>query len=67
MTRSNHNIYDVVCFQLFYLDRVEFKAEKVDRWFSTALNWTTEKVKKKERKRGTFAWRVWQGQNHREA
>ncbi|KAJ8433028.1 hypothetical protein Cgig2_015455 [Carnegiea gigantea] len=50
MTRLNHNIYDVVHFQLFYLDRVEFKAEKVDRWFPIALNWTTKKVKKRERK-----------------
>jgi len=29
---------------LFYLDRVQFCGEKVDRWFPTAINWTTEMV-----------------------
>ncbi|KAJ8421971.1 hypothetical protein Cgig2_027294 [Carnegiea gigantea] len=28
---------------LFYLDRVEFRAEKVETWFPTALNWATER------------------------
>lgn len=42
-------IFRVVFFQLFYLDRVEFKAQKVDRWFPTAINWPTEKVKQRDR------------------
>jgi len=47
--KPSNNIYNVLCFQLLYLDRVEFRAEKVERWFPTALNWTAERVKKRER------------------
>ncbi|KAJ8420308.1 hypothetical protein Cgig2_028058 [Carnegiea gigantea] len=48
MEIMNHNICDFLFFQLFYLDRVEFKAEKVERGFPTAINWPTYKVKKRE-------------------
>ncbi|KAJ8422519.1 hypothetical protein Cgig2_028276 [Carnegiea gigantea] len=34
---------------LFYLDRVEFKADKVERWFPILINWPTKKVKKRDR------------------
>ncbi|KAJ8445808.1 hypothetical protein Cgig2_027889 [Carnegiea gigantea] len=30
---------------LFYLDRVEFKDDKVERWFPIAINWPTDKLK----------------------
>ncbi|KAJ8432985.1 LOW QUALITY PROTEIN: hypothetical protein Cgig2_022629 [Carnegiea gigantea] len=43
MRKPSNNIYNVLCFQLFYLDRVEFRAEKVETWFPTALNWATER------------------------
>ena len=49
MRKPNNNVYNFLCFQLFYLDRVEFRAEKVERWFPTALNRTTKRVKKRER------------------
>ena len=34
---------------MFYLDRVEFRADKVERWFSIAINWQTEKVRERDR------------------
>ncbi|KAJ8437194.1 hypothetical protein Cgig2_007544 [Carnegiea gigantea] len=31
-------------FELFYLDRVEFRVDKVERWFPIAINWPTESI-----------------------
>ncbi|KAJ8445620.1 hypothetical protein Cgig2_018561 [Carnegiea gigantea] len=49
MKITNFNIYNVLLCKLVYLDRVEFRADKVERWFPIAINWQTEKLKKKDR------------------
>ncbi|KAJ8423245.1 hypothetical protein Cgig2_022416 [Carnegiea gigantea] len=46
---TNFNIYNVLLCQLFYLDRVEFGADKVKRWFLIAVNWPTKKMRKRDR------------------
>ena len=30
--------------QLFYLDRVQFWVTKIEKWFPTAINWSTQMV-----------------------
>ncbi|KAJ8445621.1 LOW QUALITY PROTEIN: hypothetical protein Cgig2_018562 [Carnegiea gigantea] len=49
MKITNFNIYNVLLCKLFYLDRVEFRANKVERWFPIAINWQTEKMRKRDR------------------
>ena len=35
--------------QLFYLNRVQFRGRKVERLFPTAINWDTDKVKTRDK------------------
>ncbi|KAJ8435722.1 LOW QUALITY PROTEIN: hypothetical protein Cgig2_002679 [Carnegiea gigantea] len=39
----------LMCTQLFYLDIVQFRANKVERWLLVAINWPTEKVRKRDK------------------
>ncbi|KAJ8438361.1 hypothetical protein Cgig2_015288 [Carnegiea gigantea] len=34
---------------LCYINRVELQGKRIDRWFPTIINWTTEDVKKREK------------------
>ncbi|KAJ8429930.1 LOW QUALITY PROTEIN: hypothetical protein Cgig2_017980 [Carnegiea gigantea] len=38
----------LMCTQLFYLDRVQFRTNKVEKWFPVVINWPTEKVRKRD-------------------
>jgi len=42
---------DIIFFiyQLFYLDRVQFRGEKAERWFPTAISWTTKMVSRRDK------------------
>ena len=41
--------------QLFYLDRVEFRGKRFkDRWFPTAIHWTTNAVEKRNKDEKQF-------------
>jgi len=41
--------------QLFYLDRVEFRGKRLkDRWFPTAIHWTTNAVEKRNKDEKQF-------------
>ena len=41
--------------QLFYLDRVEFRGKRLkDRWFPTAIHWTTDAVEQRNKDEKEF-------------